>query len=97
MQESANLQEFLNTSEQPRRYGPAFTRQRTLVRSERRSLRVMLSVLRSVSTFSIQFFVWLETTETNFVGRTPARWERHAEVVVRDSRPRAAYTRPMRM
>jgi hypothetical protein len=36
---SAVLQAFLNTSEQPRRYGSAFTRQRTLVRTQHRPLR----------------------------------------------------------
>jgi hypothetical protein len=35
-----------------------------------------------VGTFSIQFIVWLGTTDTSFVGRTPARWGRHAEVIV---------------
>jgi hypothetical protein len=43
---------------------------------------LMLSAFHSVSTFPIQFFVWLETTDTSFVDRTPARWERQAEVVV---------------
>src|SRR5215207_11286326 len=38
MQKCAHLQAFLNTSEQPRRYGSAFTRQRTLVRSQHRPL-----------------------------------------------------------
>jgi hypothetical protein len=33
------LQAFLNASEQPRRYGLAFTRQRTLVRTQHRPLR----------------------------------------------------------
>jgi hypothetical protein len=67
------------------RESAAFTRQRTLVRSQHRPLQemlLMLSAFHSVSTFSIQFFVWLETTDTRFVDRTPARWERQAEVVV---------------